>query len=89
MYSGRICGNKTSNTSPGTGWDRDTIVPGTKIGMLLEFSQAGTATVTAYKNGVRAGVMSTGSLRGPLCPTVWLYTLYQSVELVSSNPPSP
>ena len=64
---------------------------GTKIGMLLEFDADGTATVTAYKDGVRAGVLSTGSLRGPLCPIVWFfankYQKGQGVEFISSNVP--
>ena len=60
---------------------------GTKIGMMLDFDTDGTATVTAYKDGVRAGVVSTGSLRGPLCPIVWFGTVRQSVEFVPSNPP--
>ena len=62
---------------------------GTKIGIMLDFHQDGTATVTAYRDGVRAGVLSTGSLRGPLCPAVWLRDDGQGVEFVSSNPPLP
>ena len=57
---------------------------GTKIGIMLDFDQDGTATVTAYKDGVRAGVLSTGSLRGPLCPTVWFELDGQGVEFVPS-----
>ena len=55
--------------------------------MMLVFNEDGTATVTAYKDGVRAGVLSTGSLRGPLCPSVWLGDVGDSVEFVSSSPP--
>ena len=87
MHDGYVCGNDTGRTVSFTNWDRSTIVTGTRIGMLLEFDQDGTATVTAYKDGVRAGVLSTGSLRGPLCPVVSFYEIGQSVELVSSNPP--
>ena len=86
LYNGVVYGN-----SNGADWDwnRDTIVAGTTIGMMLDFSQDGTATVTAYKDGVRAGVMSSGSLRGPLCPAVWFCETDQSIELLSSNrPPS-
>ena len=62
---------------------------GNTIGMMLAFGQDGTATVTAYRDGVRAGVMSTGSLRGPLCPAVFFETPGQSVEFVPSYcPPS-
>ena len=61
---------------------------GTKIGMMLDFDTDGTATVTAYKDGVRAGVMSTGSLRGPLCPAVWFDSAGQGVEFVPSHCPS-
>ena len=87
LHDGDIYGNSTGSTSLGAGWDRDTIVAGTKIGMLLEFDPDGTATVTAYKDGVKAGVLSTGSLRGPLCPSVWFGKTDQSVEFVPSNPP--
>ena len=76
-------GNSTGSTFPRAG----VIVTGTKIGMLLDFEQDGTATMTAYKDGVRAGVLSTGSLRGPLCPAVWFRENGQSVEFVPSNPP--
>ena len=55
---------------------------GTKIGMLLDFDADGTATVTAYKDGVRAGVLSSGSLLGPFCPAVWLREIGQSLEFV-------
>ena len=60
---------------------------GTRIGMMLDFNQDGTATVTAYKDGVRAGVMSTGSLRGPLCPSDCFYDVGEGVEFVSSSHP--
>ena len=63
-------------------WKSKVIVTGTKIGILLEFNQAGYATVTGYKDGVRIGVLSTGALRGPLCPSVWMCESGQSVEFV-------
>ena len=87
LYSGKVYGN-SAGTSPGTGWHRATIVAGTKIGMMLDFNQDdGTATVTAYKDGVKVRVLSTGSLRGPLCPGVWFGRPGQSVEFVSSKHP--
>ena len=58
---------------------------GTKIGMLVDFDQDGTATVTAYIDGVRAGVMSTGSLRDPLCPAVWFGSFGQNIEFVAGS----
>ena len=82
LCRGYINGNSTGNTSPDTDWT--TIVSGTKIGIMLDFDLDGTATVTAYKDGVRACVMSTGSLRGPLCPAVWFSEPGQSVQLISS-----
>ena len=85
MHNGGTYGNAAGHTNLRAGWNRATIVAGTKIGMMLNFNQDGTATVTAYKDGVRAGVLSSGSLRGPLCPAVWLYEKDQSVEFVSSN----
>lgn len=88
MYSGRVYGNKTNNNLHHTDWNWEEIVHGTKIGMLLEFSQDGTATVTAYKNRVWAGVLSTGSLRGPLCPSLWFFDDGGSAEFVSSKPPT-
>ena len=85
-------GNVTGDTDPGYNWDRDEIVggdSGTKIGIMLDFDQDGTATLTAYKDGVRAGVLSTGSLRGPLCPAVWFNASGQSIEFVPSHCPPP
>ena len=87
MWNGEVWGNSTGHTLPRTAWNRNTLVDGTNIGMLLEFDADGTATVTAYKDGVRAGVMSTGSLRGPLYPIVWFGRKGQGVEFISSNPP--
>ena len=37
LYSGSIFGNSTGHTSPGADWNRDTIVAGTKIGMMVDF----------------------------------------------------
>merc|ERR1711934_744455 len=81
LYSGQGFGNSTGHTSPVTGYS-DTIVAGTKIGIMLDFNKDGTATLTAYKDGVRAGVMSAGSLRGPLCPAVCFFQTGQSVEFI-------
>ena len=80
-------GNSTGDTNPGANWDSDTIVAGTKIGIMLDFDQDGTATVTAYQDGVQVRVLSTGSLRGPLCPAVGLDEAGQSVKIVSSKHP--
>ena len=85
MDDGFVVGN--THLDPGPNWDTATIVVGTKIGIMLDFNQDGTATLTAYKDGVRAGVLSTGSLRGPLCPAVWFNEHGQSVEFISSNLP--
>ena len=86
LHDGQVCGNSTNQTFPAAGW----IMGGTSIGTMLAFGQDGTATVTAYKNGVRAGVMSRGSLRGPLCPAVWFGQNDQSVDLIwYLKPPQP
>ena len=85
LDDGIVWGNSTGSTD--YDWNPDTIVVGTKIGMLLDFGPDGTATMTAYRDGVRAGVLSTGSLRGPLCPGVWFGRPGQSVEFVSSKHP--
>ena len=82
-----VSGDSTGRTDLDDYWDRDTIVAGTKIGIMIDFDQDGTATVTGYKDGVKVRVLSTGSLRGPLCPAVWLCIKGQSVEFVASNPP--
>ena len=82
LHDGTVYDNSTGSTNPGADWDRSTIVTGTKIGIMLDFKQDGTATLTAYKDGVRAGVLSTGSLRGPLCPVVCFMETGQSVEIV-------
>ena len=89
LFNGRVYGNSTGSTNLSANWDRwdrTTIVAGTKIGIMLDFNQDGTATLTGYKDGVRVGVLSTGSLRGPLCPAVW-FNETGSVELISSNLP--
>ena len=90
LRNGKVCGNSTGHTDPGANWDRATIVSGTKIGFMLDFDPDDTATVTAYKDGVRAGVMSTGSLRGPLYPAVWFDDeAGTSIQFVPSHcPPS-
>merc|ERR1712032_721886 len=80
LHNGGVYGNTTGHTNPGAGWNRATIGVGTKIGMLLDFNSDGIATVTVYKDGVRAGVLSACSLRGPLCPAVWFNQNPQSVE---------
>ena len=82
LDDGDVSGDSTGSTDPDTNWDGDTIVAGTKIGIMVDFSQDGTTTLTAYSDGVRAGVMSTGSLRGPLCPAVWFGGSGQSVAFV-------
>ena len=87
MDDGCTWGDATGHSNPHAGWDSDAIVAGTKIAMMVDFNQNGTATITAYKDGVRTGVLSTGSLRGPLCPAVSFYQIGQSVEIVSSDPP--
>ena len=87
LANGSVWGNSTGSTDFYDDWDSDTIVVGTKIGMTADFNQDGTATVTAYKDGVKVGVLSTGSLRGPLCPAIWLNRPGQSVEFVSSKHP--
>ena len=89
LCDGSVGINSTDHTDLGANWDLATIVVGTKIGFMLEFDQDGTATVTAYRDGVSAGVLSTGSLRGPLCPAVWFGDTGQSIEFISSHcPPS-
>ena len=64
---------------------------GTKIGINVDFDQDGTATLTAYRDGVKEGVLSTGSLRGPLRPAVWFRfnASGQSIEFVPSHCPPP
>ena len=87
MKNGKVYGNKHGNTSPERGWNNSSIVAGTRIGLKLEFCQAGTATVTGYKDGVRIGVLTTGKIRGPLHPTFWASQPPVSVEFVSSRLP--
>ena len=87
LQDGYVWGNHPNKADLRDNWNRDTIVAGTKIGMTVDFNQDGTATVTAYKDGVKVRVLSTGSLRGPLCPGVWFDRHGQSVEFVSSKHP--
>merc|ERR1712032_684724 len=87
LDDGSVYGNSTGSTDLDDDWNSDTIVTGTKIGLMVDFNQDGTATVTAYQDGVKVGVLSTGSLRGPLCPGVCLGRTGQSVEFVSSKHP--
>ena len=87
LTEGSVYGNSTGSTDLDDDWNRGAIVTGTKIGMTADFNQDGTATVTAYKDGVKVRVLSTGSLRGPLCPGVWFDRHGQSVEFVSSKHP--
>ena len=81
-----IYGNSTGHSYLVNGWDRTEIVSGTRIGLMLDFNQDDTATVTGYKDGVRVSVLST-DLRGPLCPAVWIGGKGVGVEFVSSRCP--
>ena len=86
MYGGSIRGNNTGHGPLVGNWDRSKIVVGTRIGLMLDFKQDGTATVTGYIDGERTRVLST-ALRGPLCPAVWFGGKGDGVEFVPSRYP--